>query len=159
VICISDPHAEILFGSLRAVMNNDGEGLRRWARDSHVIKPGHTLEPSELLTFWRKMIAHLVTVEPHTIDHDYVTKILAARSARRGADGDFARFLNVPPDLTFALRLDVSLLGVLAGLRATCPWGEITNELDHAHPPATTLGEVDAEFWRMRDPDGDRVSS
>ena len=159
VIHIGEPHVHVLFGWLRAVLHDDAEGLQRWARESRIIRPGPALESADVLDSWRRAIAHLVTVEPLTIDHDLVAEILGARSARRGLAGEFAQALNVPPDLTFALRLDVSLLGILAGLRATCPWGAIIDELGHDRRPATALGELDADFWAESDPSGDRVPS
>jgi hypothetical protein len=53
----------------------------------------------------------------------------------------------MPKDLLFLNRITIGATAVLGHLRATADWKAIDTEIRHYGPPATQLGQQDAQ-WR-----------
>jgi hypothetical protein len=62
---------------------------------------------------------------------------------------DVMRRQTVPPDTMFARRMEGLTLAVLGQLRATANWHRIAREWLFDDPPATALGEAEAEFFAV----------
>ena len=57
---------------------------------------------------------------------------------------------TMPPDAMFARRMEGLTLAVLGQLEATANWHRIAREWLFGDPPATPLGEAEAEFFGRR---------
>ena len=71
-----------------------------------------------------------------------------------GPHADVVKVLTMDPEYAMFSRIDFGLLAVLGAMRCTGPWEAIRAEWDRGGPPATPLGELDAEFWSTREPLG-----
>jgi predicted unusual protein kinase regulating ubiquinone biosynthesis (AarF/ABC1/UbiB family) len=57
---------------------------------------------------------------------------------------------TLPPDSVLIRRMHGIVAVVLQQLRAGADWGAIAAEYLHGEPPATPLGQAEAEFWARR---------
>jgi predicted unusual protein kinase regulating ubiquinone biosynthesis (AarF/ABC1/UbiB family) len=83
-----------------------------------------------------------------TIDRPYVRQVFITVSDPRSDYFDIMKRQTVPPDAMFARRMEALTLAVLGQLEATANWHRIAREWLFGDPPATPLGEAEAEFFR-----------
>ena len=57
---------------------------------------------------------------------------------------------NLPAEHLLARRVELFTLAILGQLRATANWHAIAREWLYGDPPATPLGEAEAEFYAAR---------
>jgi hypothetical protein len=69
---------------------------------------------------------------------------------RRAAIKTQVNQFTVPPEAILIRRMHGVVAIVLHNLRAGADWGAIAAESLHAGPPATPLGQAEAEFVRQR---------
>jgi predicted unusual protein kinase regulating ubiquinone biosynthesis (AarF/ABC1/UbiB family) len=84
-----------------------------------------------------------------TIDRDYVRQVMIDVGGPQSRFWDVMRRQTVPPDTMFARRMEGLTLAVLGQLRATANWHRIAREWLFDDPPATALGEAEAEFFAV----------
>ena len=70
--------------------------------------------------------------------------------AQRAAITTQMNQFTVPPEAILIRRMHGVVASVLHNLRAGADWGAIAAEYLHAGPPATPLGQAEAEFFRQR---------
>jgi hypothetical protein len=75
------------------------------------------------------------------------TQVLIDMSDPRSEYFGQLRHEAAPPDHIFGRRMEVLTLAVLSQLRAKANWHRIAREWFYGDPPATELGEQEAEFY------------
>lgn len=151
--CVKVLDAEqVRLGTAYIVPTSDGDAhaLRRCLVAVGVLDPDDLPPAESLLAAWRSSTGFAVTREPFTVTPEYAAEVLRTRLSPTGMHSGVTRRALIPPWLALPLRLDIGVLEVLAGLRATAPWGAITDEVDRGSAPVTRYGELDAEFWASR---------
>jgi hypothetical protein len=128
-------------------LDGDADAVRRCLVAIGVLDPADLPPAEAVLAYWRSSTAFQFAREPFTVTPEYAAEVVRTRISPVGAHGGVTRRAFIPPWLAMPLRLDIGVLEVLAGLRATAPWGAITDEVDRGTPPVTRYGELDAEFW------------
>ncbi|HET9253818.1 MAG TPA: AarF/ABC1/UbiB kinase family protein [Pseudonocardiaceae bacterium] len=106
--------------------------------------------PAELLEWYRDKLRPLVDEQPFTYTPEFASSVVQGYFARRGAAGSVIRRVELPREYVFLTRIDLGLTALLAELEATGPWAAIRSEWDENGPPATEIGELDAEHWARR---------
>lgn len=82
-----------------------------------------------------------------TITRSYVRDVFITVSDPRSPFFDIMKRQTMPPEAMFARRMETLTLAVLGQLEATANWHRIAREWLFGDPPATPLGEAEAEFF------------
>ncbi len=82
-----------------------------------------------------------------TIDRDYVRRVMIDVGGPQSRFWDVMRRQTMPPETLFARRMEGLTLAVLGQLGATANWHRIAREWLFGDPPATPLGEAEADFF------------
>jgi len=82
-----------------------------------------------------------------TVDREYVRQVMIDVSAPHSRFWELMRRQTIPPQTMFARRMEGLTLAVLGQLEATANWHRIAREWLYGDPPATSLGEAEAEFF------------
>ena len=82
-----------------------------------------------------------------TIDREYVRQVMIDVSAPHSRFWELMRRQTIPAQTMFARRMEGLTLAVLGQLEATANWHRIAREWLYGDPPATPLGEAEAEFF------------
>ena len=85
-----------------------------------------------------------------TIDQPYIRRVMIDLGDPRSEHWGIMRKSTIPAEALLAGRTETLTLGVLGHLEATANWHRIMSEYIAEGPPATPLGEQDAEFWSAR---------
>jgi hypothetical protein len=113
--------------------------------DAHV----DGLDPHRLLEFYRAALRDRLDEQPFTYTPESVAEIMAGTYQPLGQWSDVTGRLQMPKDLLFLNRIIVGASFILGHLHATADWKSIDYEIRHDGPPATGLGQLEAE-WRAR---------
>jgi predicted unusual protein kinase regulating ubiquinone biosynthesis (AarF/ABC1/UbiB family) len=106
---------------------------------------------------WFRLYTRPVSAEqPFTFTPEFAAEVIRTSADPRSPLADVVRRLNLPSDYLLLNRIQWGLNSVLARLGATGNWRAIRDEyLDGGGDPASPLGELDAAWWRARDPEVD----
>lgn len=146
------PQVTNMQNAIRAVLNDDAQGLLTALTDLGLFEPGHQPRPEEAMAWWRPGMEMLIGPQPFTLSQEQVAAAIANELSMTGPSGRVNRKMGVPGHYLFMARIDMGLMSVLAELGATGHWRAIQQELDEGAVPLTEMGRADAQFWFGRDP-------
>src|SRR5205085_3089539 len=106
-----------------------------------VASPERVMEHAHALTAWEREDREF------TIDRDYIAQVVVDSGDPRSEYWDMMRRGTVPVDSLLAGRTTGLTLAVMGQLNATANWHRIVREIVRGDPPATELGEAEADFW------------
>jgi predicted unusual protein kinase regulating ubiquinone biosynthesis (AarF/ABC1/UbiB family) len=137
----------------RAVIEGDTETIMRLGTEvgffpePDKFKPDRVLEHFRAATSWYTVDEGEIEIEPA-----YATQVLIDMSDPRSEYFGQLRHESAPPDHIFGRRMEVLTLAVLSQLYAQGNFHRIAREWFYGDPPATPLGEQEAEFYAGRAP-------
>jgi predicted unusual protein kinase regulating ubiquinone biosynthesis (AarF/ABC1/UbiB family) len=82
-----------------------------------------------------------------TIERDYVRRVMIDVGGPQSRFWELMKRQTMPPETLFARRMEGLTLAVLGQLEATANWHRIAREWLFGDPPATELGEAEADFF------------
>jgi predicted unusual protein kinase regulating ubiquinone biosynthesis (AarF/ABC1/UbiB family) len=135
----------------RAGMAGDAQALH-----SALVAAGYypaddpEITPDAVLAHFRDVTAWYVDDREVTVDRALVTRALIDSGDPRSAHWELMKRGTVPPGAMFARRMEGLVLGVLGQLGATANWHRIAREWLFGDPPATPLGELEADYFGER---------
>jgi predicted unusual protein kinase regulating ubiquinone biosynthesis (AarF/ABC1/UbiB family) len=135
---------------VRAVVRQDAGALWQAFVELGFFAATGGLTPQEVLDWYSGPFEMLLGPQPFQITPEIAARAIANEASPAGRFGRVVRSLSLPADYVFLSRIDLGLFAVLAELRATGDWRGIQAELDDGAPPATPMGEAEAEFWASR---------
>jgi hypothetical protein len=145
---VSREQVEAELRVMRAGIDGEPERLRAalagmgfFDPEDSVITPERVQEHFEAAAGWYAVDREF------TIDRDYVRQVMIDVGGPQSRFWELMRRQTVPPDTMFARRMEGLTLAVLGQLRATANWHRIAREWLFGDPPATPLGEAEAEFF------------
>jgi predicted unusual protein kinase regulating ubiquinone biosynthesis (AarF/ABC1/UbiB family) len=106
-----------------------------------------SVDSDELLAYVRSLHDWHAEDHPYTITSGYVTQLIAS-GVPGSSNWKLEKHLSLPPEAIVSRRLETLVIGVMGQLEATANWHRIMGELLDNGPPATTLGEQEAAFFR-----------
>ncbi len=115
-----------------------------FVQDPSRYTPGGILAQFRDFTWWYTVDGE-VELTP-----EIATKVMIEMSDPRSSYFAQMRHETLPPDHLFGRRLEVLTLAVMSQLRARGNWHRIAREWMYGDPPATELGEQEAEFYAAR---------
>lgn len=90
--------------------------------------------------------------QPFTVTPEHVAAWIERRHLPTGPSGNALRHsLGSPDDYAIVSRMDMGMMWVLAGLRATGYWGPIAAEFFEGEPPITEMGRLQ-QAWLAEHP-------
>ncbi len=139
---------------LRAVIERDPERLRGLLAELGYFDEGNEAVTGEWLLqhAWALGGWWLEDHGEYTITRDLVTQVMVDAADPRSEYWELMRHETVPPDFVMAQRMVGLVFAVLAQLGATANWHTIAREFIYQDPPATALGEQEADFFARRAP-------
>jgi len=131
---------------VRASMRGDTGDLFAALAESGFVTAGQRVDPDRLMAWFRMFNAPVVDDAPFTYTAEFAREIMRTTSDPRAGWLDLLRKLNLPADYLLLNRIQLGVNSILARLGATANWHRISLELMGDGPPATPLGEAEAEF-------------
>jgi predicted unusual protein kinase regulating ubiquinone biosynthesis (AarF/ABC1/UbiB family) len=133
-------------------------GLEGEARELHarLVELGfyeagdEAVDPDRLLAHVQSLQEWYAEDREFTITRAYVSKIMVDAGDPRSEYWDLMKRGTLPADALLARRMEALTLGVLGQLNATANWHRIMSEWLYDGPPATPLGEAEADFHERR---------
>jgi predicted unusual protein kinase regulating ubiquinone biosynthesis (AarF/ABC1/UbiB family) len=138
-------------GVIRAGLEGDAEGLHaRLVEMGFYEADDPEVDPARLLAHVQALQGFYAEDRDFTITREYVSRIMLDAGDPRSEYWDLMKRGTLPPDALLARRMEGLTLGVLGQLNATANWHGIMNEWLYDGPPATPLGEAEADFHGPR---------
>jgi len=133
---------------LRAGIDGDASELRAALSDMGFFDPDdEVITADRVLEHFQSAAGWYREDRPFTIERDYVRQVFIDVSDPRSRFFELMKRQTVPPDAMFARRMEALTLAVLGQLEATANWHRIAREWLYGDPPATPLGEAEADFF------------
>ena len=131
----------------RAVIEGDADTLMRMGGDIGFFTKPDLVNPDRLLAQFRASTSWYTCDREVSLTPEYATQVMIDMSDPRSEYFGDLRHENAPPDHIFGRRMEVLTLAVMSQLRATGNFNLIAREWFYGDPPATELGEQEAEFY------------
>ena len=131
---------------LAAAIDGDAAELLARMRDAGFIPDPEGVDADRLLEMFQTFNRPVLRDEEFTYTRDYAKEVIRIGSDPKAGYWDLMRKLNFPPDYLLLNRIQWGVNSILARLGARANWHRIAMELMDQGPPATALGEQEAEF-------------
>jgi predicted unusual protein kinase regulating ubiquinone biosynthesis (AarF/ABC1/UbiB family) len=145
---VGPEHVEAELDILRAGLEGDTVAVHDSLADLGFFDTNDPrFDPERLLDQVRALNGWYANDEEFTITQEYISRVMIDAGDPRSEYWDMMKNETVPQDSLFANRMQGMTLSVLAQLAATANWHRIMSEWLYRSPPASPLGESDAEFF------------
>jgi len=140
----------------KAISMEDRAGTLGALREAGFL-PRHAVVDEDVVYDWFRLYTRPVLDEqPFEFTRAFAAEVIRSTTDPRSRYAEVLRKLNLPPDYLLLNRIQWGLNSVLAQLGARNDWRAIRNEYtDDDASPASPLGELDAQWWRRRQPEVD----
>jgi predicted unusual protein kinase regulating ubiquinone biosynthesis (AarF/ABC1/UbiB family) len=131
----------------RAVIEGDTELIMQRGTEVGFFPEPEMFDPDRVLEHFRAATYWYTVDREVELTPDLATQVLIDMSDPRSEYFGQLRQESAPPDHIFGRRMEVLTLAVLSQLRAHANFHRIAREWFYDDPPATALGELEAEFY------------
>jgi predicted unusual protein kinase regulating ubiquinone biosynthesis (AarF/ABC1/UbiB family) len=139
---------ELEMAVARATIEGDTESIMRLGTETGFFPEPDKFDPQRVLAHFRAATSWY-TVDQGVIEvtPEYATQVLIDMSDPRSEYFGQLRQESAPPDHIFGRRMEVLTLAVISQLHARGNFHRIAREWFYGDPPATELGEQEADFY------------
>ncbi|HET9721006.1 MAG TPA: AarF/ABC1/UbiB kinase family protein [Solirubrobacteraceae bacterium] len=135
---------------VRATIEGDAGKIMRLGTEVGFFPEPEKFDPQRVLEHFRVATSWYTVDREVALTPDVATQVLIDMSDPRSEYFGQLRHESAPPDHIFGRRMEVLTLAVLAQLRTRANFHRIAREWFYGDPPATPLGEQEAEFYGAR---------
>ena len=132
---------------VRATIEGDAEKIMQLGTEVGFFPEPDKFDPQRVLEHFRVATSWSTVDEEVELSPEIATQVLIDMSDPRSEYFGQLRHESAPPDHIFGRRMEVLTLAVLAQLHARGNFHRIAREWFYDDPPATELGEQEAEFY------------
>jgi predicted unusual protein kinase regulating ubiquinone biosynthesis (AarF/ABC1/UbiB family) len=137
----------------RAIASGDRDTAVTALREAGFLPRNAVVDEQVVYDWFRLYTRPVLADQPFRFTSEFAAEVIRSTTDPRSRYSDVLRKLNLPPDYLLLNRIQWGLNSVLARLDATNDWRAIRDEyVDPAAEPATPLGDLDAAWWRDREP-------
>ena len=134
----------------RAIIEGDGEKILEMGTEVGFFKDPSRFNPDRVLAQFRASTSWYTCDREVQLTPEYATQVMIDMSDPRSEYFGDLRHESAPADHIFGRRMEVLTLAVIGQLRAVNNFHRIAREWFYDDPPATELGEQEAEFYAAR---------
>jgi predicted unusual protein kinase regulating ubiquinone biosynthesis (AarF/ABC1/UbiB family) len=134
----------------RAIIEGDTDTIMRLGTEVGFFPEPEKFNPDRVLAHFRAATSWYTCDREIELTPDYATQVLIDMSDPRSEYFGQLRHESAPPDHIFGRRMEVLTLAVIAQLHARNNFHRIAREWFYGDPPASELGEQEAEFYAAR---------
>jgi predicted unusual protein kinase regulating ubiquinone biosynthesis (AarF/ABC1/UbiB family) len=134
----------------RAIIEGDSDTIMRLGTEVGFFPNPDKFNPDRVLAHFRAATSWYTCDREIELTPDYATQVLIDMSDPRSEYFGQLRQESAPPDHLFGRRMEVLTLAVISQLHARNNFHRIAREWFYGDPPATELGEQEAEFYAER---------
>jgi predicted unusual protein kinase regulating ubiquinone biosynthesis (AarF/ABC1/UbiB family) len=146
---ISPQQADAELAVMRAGIDREPERLRAALAAMGFFDPADELIAAEAVQEHFEAAAGWYAFDREfRVDREYVRQVMIDVSAPHSRFWELMRRQTIPPQTMFARRMEGLTLAVLGQLEAEANWHRIAREWLYGDPPATPLGEQEAQFFQ-----------
>jgi predicted unusual protein kinase regulating ubiquinone biosynthesis (AarF/ABC1/UbiB family) len=138
---------ELEINVARAIIEGDTETIMRLGTEVGFFRDPEKFNPDRVLAHFRAATSWYTSDREVELTPEYATQVLIDMSDPRSEYFGYLRHESAPPDHIFGRRMEVLTLAVIAQLHAAGNFHRIAREWFYGDPPATELGELEAEFY------------
>ena len=131
----------------RATIEGDTDTIMARGTEVGFFPDPAKFDPEKVLRHFRAATSWYTVDGELELTPAMATQVLIDMSDPRSEYFGQLRHEAAPPDHIFGRRMEVLTLAVLSQIRATANWHRIAREWFYGDPPATPLGEQEAEFF------------
>jgi predicted unusual protein kinase regulating ubiquinone biosynthesis (AarF/ABC1/UbiB family) len=148
---VSREHLDEEAAAVRCALEGDAVGLHARLGAMGFFDPADPeVTPEAVLAHFRDVTSWYIDDRELTVDRELVAQVLIDFGDPRSAHWELMKRETMPPQALLARRMEALTLGVLGQLRATANWHRIAREWLFGDPPASPLGELEADFFGPR---------
>jgi predicted unusual protein kinase regulating ubiquinone biosynthesis (AarF/ABC1/UbiB family) len=138
---------ELEIATLRAVIEGDADEVMRLGADAGVFPEPEKFNKERVLEHFRAATSWYTVDEEIQCTPEWATQILIDMGDPRSEYFGQMRHEAAPPDHIFGRRMEVLTFAVMAQLYARGNFHRIAREWFYGDPPATELGQLEADFY------------
>jgi predicted unusual protein kinase regulating ubiquinone biosynthesis (AarF/ABC1/UbiB family) len=138
---------ELEIAVARAIIEGDTDTIMRLGTEVGFFREPDKFNPDRVLAHFRAATSWYTCDREIELTPEYATQVLIDMSDPRSEYFGYLRHESAPPDHIFGRRMEVLTLAVIAQLHAAGNFHRIAREWFYGDPPATELGELEAEFY------------
>jgi predicted unusual protein kinase regulating ubiquinone biosynthesis (AarF/ABC1/UbiB family) len=131
----------------RAIVESDCDTIMRLGTETGFFRQPEKFDPQRVLAHFRAATSWYTIDQEMALTPEYATQVLIDMSDPRSEYFGQLRHESAPPDHIFGRRMEVLTLAVISQLHARGNFHRIAREWFYGDPPATELGEQEAEFY------------
>jgi predicted unusual protein kinase regulating ubiquinone biosynthesis (AarF/ABC1/UbiB family) len=141
---------ELEIAAIEAVLDDDPDELVQALHELGFLAKPKKMDAEKLMEHVKAVGGWYLVDAETTIDSELVMRAIAAVSDPRSEFFELMRRENLPANELMGRRMESGLLAVLGQLNATRNWNRIGREWWFGDPPATELGELEADWAAAR---------
>ena len=146
----ADVHDSLVEAVRYAALDPDPAELRRVLEEVGHFPPGNPLTDQEIFDFSAMLWSYVAEDRSTTLTPAWASETVRGFLFKGREFEHINRWGAVPADLVILQRITIGLLAILGRLNATANWHRIARELWLGEPPASLLGEREAEWLLER---------
>jgi predicted unusual protein kinase regulating ubiquinone biosynthesis (AarF/ABC1/UbiB family) len=131
----------------RAAAEGRGEDLHRLMSQAGILPEPERVKPDGLLSYVLDAVGWYLIDEEVQLTPEMATEALIESVLPQSNYFTMFRHQHLPPEHVLARRLELFCQALLGQLGARANWHRVAREWMYRDPPATELGELEAEFY------------
>ena len=146
----SGEQIEVIDAIARACFRGDVLGTWRVCVEAGFFRSSDPVTPEEAFAYLRGDWEMFWEAQQFTLTPEYVARWIERRFSPKGPSANAFRHFKLAPEYTFAGRMELGLVSVIAQLYARNRWGAMAAEHLEGAAPLTAMGKREHAFFEER---------